>query len=115
MAAPQQHVLGTDMIVAWGTRPLTRILGSSDEITDHDVSGHITCARSYLDGIAGFFTDSMLILFQPDKSASLPAILAALVPSLTTAVILLTIFLIIKKPFRRIYSPRTYMEIIPEK
>lgn len=62
-----------------------------------------------------FLTDSMDVLFQPDKSASLPAILAALVPSLTTAVILLTIFLLVKKPFRRIYSPRTYMDTIPEK
>lgn len=73
----------------WDTRPLTRMhtLGGSNETTDYD----------------------------PDKSASLPAILAALVPSLTTAVLLLTVFLLVKKPLRRIYSPRTYMEIIPEK
>ncbi|KAK7729380.1 phosphate metabolism protein 7 [Cytospora paraplurivora] len=51
----------------------------------------------------------------PDKSASLPAILAALVPSLISAVVLLAIFLVVKKPFRRIYSPRTYMDVIPEK
>lgn len=60
-------------------------------------------------------THSVNVYFQPDKSASLPAILAALVPSITTAVLLLTIFLLVKKPLRRIYSPRTYMETIPEK
>lgn len=55
------------------------------------------------------------VALQPDKSASLPAILAALVPSLISAVILLAVFLVVKKPFRRIYSPRTYMDVIPEK
>ncbi|KAF3765196.1 DUF221-domain-containing protein [Cryphonectria parasitica EP155] len=50
-----------------------------------------------------------------ETSASLPAILAALVPSLTSAVLLLLVFVIIKRPFRRIYSPRTYIDVIPEK
>lgn len=52
---------------------------------------------------------------QSNKSASLPAILAALIPSLTSAVVLLCVFVIIKRPFRRIYSPRTFIDVIPEK
>ncbi|KAL1849934.1 phosphate metabolism protein 7 [Diaporthe australafricana] len=50
-----------------------------------------------------------------DQSTSLPAILAALVPSLISAVFLLTVFVLIKRPLRRIYSPRTYIDVIPEK
>ncbi|CAN8100742.1 unnamed protein product [Discula destructiva] len=49
------------------------------------------------------------------KSTSLPAILAALVPSLTSAILFLAVFVVIKRPFRRIYSPRTFIEVIPEK
>lgn len=50
-----------------------------------------------------------------DGSASLPAILAAFIPSLISATLLLLVFFIIKRPFRRIYSPRTYIDVIPEK
>ncbi|PSR80139.1 hypothetical protein BD289DRAFT_441297 [Coniella lustricola] len=49
------------------------------------------------------------------SSASLPAILAAFIPSLTSAILLLSVFVVIRKPFRRIYSPRTYIAVIPEK
>ncbi|KUI64240.1 Uncharacterized protein RSN1 [Cytospora mali] len=85
--ADRQYVLRPGPTVAWDTYPPTHVLRNSNETTDYD----------------------------PDKSASLPAILAALVPSLVSAVIFLTIFLLVKKPFRRVYSPRTYMDIIPEK
>lgn len=50
-----------------------------------------------------------------DGSASLPAILAAFIPSLISATLLLLVFVIIKRPFRRIYSPKTYIDVIPEK
>lgn len=41
--------------------------------------------------------------------------MAAFVPSLTSAILLLSAFVVLRKPFRRIYSPRTYVAIIPEK
>ncbi|POS72522.1 DUF221 domain-containing protein [Diaporthe helianthi] len=50
-----------------------------------------------------------------NQSASLPAILAAFVPSLISALFLLTVFVLIRRPLRRIYSPRTYIDVIPEK
>ncbi|KAI0134779.1 hypothetical protein BJ170DRAFT_700050 [Xylariales sp. AK1849] len=51
----------------------------------------------------------------PSTSASLPSIIAAFVPSLITAIAFLLVFIVIRKPFRRIYSPRTYIDVIPEK
>lgn len=61
------------------------------------------------------FLVTSLTRSQSNQSASLPAILAALVPSLISAVFLLTVFALIKRPLRRIYSPRTYIDVIPEK
>ncbi|KAK2600413.1 hypothetical protein N8I77_009949 [Diaporthe amygdali] len=61
------------------------------------------------------FEVTLLTSQQSEQSASLPAILAALVPSLISAVFLLTVFVLIKRPLRRIYSPRTYIDVIPEK
>ncbi|ETS74679.1 hypothetical protein PFICI_13163 [Pestalotiopsis fici W106-1] len=46
---------------------------------------------------------------------SLPAVLAAFVPSLIVAIFYIALFMILRKPFRRIYSPRTYIDLIPEK
>ncbi|KAH6652614.1 hypothetical protein BKA67DRAFT_567021 [Truncatella angustata] len=48
-------------------------------------------------------------------ATSLPAVIAAFIPSLITAVLFMSIFVVIRKPFRRIYSPRTYIDLIPEK
>ncbi|KAK6070284.1 hypothetical protein SCUP234_00192 [Seiridium cupressi] len=48
-------------------------------------------------------------------SVSLSSILAAFIPSLITAVLFIVIFIAVRKPFRRIYSPRTYIDLIPEK
>lgn len=53
--------------------------------------------------------------FQTKSSTSLEALLATFIPSLTSALLLLLVFVIIKRPFRRIYSPRTYIDVIPEK
>lgn len=52
---------------------------------------------------------------QKNDSTSLEAILATFIPSLLSALVLLLVFIIIKRPFRRIYSPRTYIDVIPEK
>lgn len=52
---------------------------------------------------------------QTKDSTSLEAVLATFIPSLISALFLLLVFIIIKKPFRRIYSPRTYIDVIPEK
>ncbi|KAH8670797.1 hypothetical protein BX600DRAFT_229607 [Xylariales sp. PMI_506] len=50
-----------------------------------------------------------------DDSISLPALIAAFVPSVFTSTIFMLIFIVLRKPFRRIYSPRTYIDVIPEK
>ncbi|KAI1850250.1 hypothetical protein JX266_004108 [Neoarthrinium moseri] len=49
------------------------------------------------------------------NAASLPAVVAAFIPSFVTAVLFMVIFVVIRKPFRRIYSPRTYIDLVPEK
>ncbi|KAF2763072.1 DUF221-domain-containing protein [Pseudovirgaria hyperparasitica] len=49
------------------------------------------------------------------KSASLAAIIAAFVPSLITAIIFLVIFCLIRRYHKRIYAPRTYIDLISEK
>ncbi|KAF3008018.1 hypothetical protein E8E14_002586 [Neopestalotiopsis sp. 37M] len=51
----------------------------------------------------------------PMPPTSLPAVLAAFIPSLAAAIIYIVAFMILRKPFRRIYSPRTYIDLIPEK
>lgn len=50
-----------------------------------------------------------------DSSTSFAAILAAFVPTFTTAVITLGIFLAIRNSFRKFYAPRTFLGTIPEK
>ncbi|ORY63526.1 uncharacterized protein BCR38DRAFT_437063 [Pseudomassariella vexata] len=53
-----------------------------------------------------------------DKSgngASLPAIIAAFVPSFVTAILFMVVFVLIRRHHQRIYAPRTYIDLIPEK
>ncbi|KAF2814842.1 DUF221-domain-containing protein [Mytilinidion resinicola] len=48
-------------------------------------------------------------------STSLTAILSTLVPTVATAVLFLAIFVLIRDRYRRIYMPRTYIGVVPEK
>ncbi|MBH1945625.1 hypothetical protein I5L01_15520, partial [Erythrobacter sp. YJ-T3-07] len=56
-------------------------------------------------------TDSL----QTSTGTSFSAVIAAFIPSLVTALLFMLIFVLVRKPFRRIYSPRTYIDLIPEK
>jgi len=51
----------------------------------------------------------------PKRPSSFAALAAAFVPALTTALIFLSIFVLIRPYFRRLYSPRTYIDSISEK
>ncbi|KAF1980683.1 DUF221-domain-containing protein [Aulographum hederae CBS 113979] len=49
------------------------------------------------------------------KSASFQAILAAFIPTFITAVIYIIIFVQIRTKYSKIYTPRTYIGVVPEK
>jgi len=50
-----------------------------------------------------------------EGSTSLEAIVATFIPTFTTAVCYLAIFVTIRTIYRNIYTPRTYIGVVPEK
>lgn len=48
-------------------------------------------------------------------STSISAIVATFIPTFLTAVLFLAIFVAIRDKYRKIYMPRTYIGVVPEK
>jgi calcium permeable stress-gated cation channel len=48
-------------------------------------------------------------------STSISAIVATFIPTFLTAVLFLAIFVVIRNKYRKIYTPRTYIGVVPEK
>jgi hypothetical protein len=48
-------------------------------------------------------------------STSISAIVATFIPTFLTAVLFLAIFVAIRNKYRKIYTPRTYIGVVPEK